>query len=162
MLQTKLKWIALLLLSFAIIGLQAQKAIPVSGGKASGSGGFISYTVGQVCYTTNSGSNGYVSQGVQQPYEISVLTGIEKSEGIKLEYSVFPNPSTDFLILKITNFKANNFNYQLWDTNGKLLETKRIESEETQITLQNYVRATYFLKITNNSKEVKVFKLLTR
>ena len=160
--QTKLKWIALLLLSFAIIGLQAQKAIPASGGKATGIGGSISYTVGQVGYTTNSGSNEYLSQGVQQPYEISVVTGIKEAEGIRLEYSVYPNPTADFLTLKISNFKADNFYYQLWDVNGKLLETNRIESEETQITMKNYNRATYFLKITSDNKEVKVFKLLTR
>lgn len=160
--QTKLKWIALLMLSFSIIGLQAQNAIPASGGKSTGSGGNISYTVGQIVYTTNSGSDVYLSQGVQQPYEILVITGNQKTEGIKLEYSVFPNPSTDFLILKISNFKADNFNYQLWDIGGKLLENKKIESEETQIKMKNYIGATYYLKITNNNKEVKVFKLLKR
>ena len=61
-----------------VTAIQAQKTIPSSGGNASGTGGKISYTVGQVVYTTNKGSNGSAAQGVQQPYEISAITGILK------------------------------------------------------------------------------------
>jgi len=53
-----------------MIGLQAQETIPASGGKASGSGGTASYSFGQVVYTTYTGTNGLVAQGVQQPFEI--------------------------------------------------------------------------------------------
>jgi len=42
-----------------------------------------------------------VAQGVQQPCEISIGTGIEEVEGITLQCSVYPNPATDILMLKI-------------------------------------------------------------
>jgi hypothetical protein len=48
---------------------QSQEAIPVSAGAAAGAGGSISYTVGQVFYTTYTASTGSVSQGVQHPFE---------------------------------------------------------------------------------------------
>ena len=73
----KLKLITLLLLGVGLTGLQAQQAIPASGGNASGSGGSASYSVGQVIYSKNTGTNGSVAQGIQQPYEIMVVTGIE-------------------------------------------------------------------------------------
>ena len=44
----------------------AQDAIPATGGDATGSGGSASYTVGQIGYTTNTGTNGSVAEGVQQ------------------------------------------------------------------------------------------------
>ena len=68
-----------------LTSLQAQEAIPATGGEASGSGGSASYTVGQVVYTTNVGTNGNsVAEGVQQPYEISVVTGIPEAKDISL------------------------------------------------------------------------------
>lgn len=66
----KLKLSALLLLGLGLTGLQAQESVNATGGNASGSGGSASYSVGQVVYTTNTGTNGTVAQGVQQPFEI--------------------------------------------------------------------------------------------
>ena len=72
------KCVAILVFSIVNTGLLAQEVIPTSGGTASGSGGSASYTIGQMIYTTNNGVNGSVSQGIQQPYEISVVSGIEE------------------------------------------------------------------------------------
>ena len=77
--------------------IQAQNAIPASGANGSGAGGTISYTVGQVVYTTSTGTMGSVAQGVQQPYEISVVTSLEEAKDFSLEFVVYPNPATDFL-----------------------------------------------------------------
>ena len=70
------------LCSIFIASLQAQETIPATGGNASGSGGSVSYTIGQITYRTISGTNGAVTQGIQQPYEISVVTAVENTEGI--------------------------------------------------------------------------------
>ena len=75
----RLQLIAVLLLVIGLTRLQAQETIPAIGGNASGSGGSVSYSVGQAVYTTNTGTNGSVPQGVQQPFEISVETGNETS-----------------------------------------------------------------------------------
>ncbi|MGB4293795.1 MAG: hypothetical protein WBJ37_13065 [Bacteroidales bacterium] len=59
--------------------LKAQNTVTSAGGDASGSGGSVSYTTGQIVYTTVSSANNSVAQGVQQPWEISVVTEIEKA-----------------------------------------------------------------------------------
>jgi len=87
----------LLLSGFGTTILQAQVTIPASGGNATGSGGTVSYTVGQIQYNTYSGTNGTVSQGVQQPYEISVVTAIKNTGEITLECIVYPNPTRGLL-----------------------------------------------------------------
>jgi len=156
----KLKLSAILFLGLGLTGLQAQEVIPASGGDASGSGGTVNYTLGQVIYTTNTGTNGSVAQGVQQPYEISFVSGIEQTKGIKLECTAYPNPTTDFLTLKVENYDNENLSYQLFDISGKLLENKKIESNETTITMIKLVPATYFLKVTDNQKEIKTFKII--
>jgi hypothetical protein len=155
----RLKLSAVLLLGLGLTGLQAQETIPATGGNASGSGGTVSYSVGQVVYTTNTGTNGSVAQGVQQPFEISVVTGIEQT-AINLAISAYPNPTTDFLLLKVESEKLKDLSYQLYDLNGKLLQNKKIEGNETSIVMSNLVPATYFVKVTEGNKEVKTFKII--
>jgi hypothetical protein len=157
----KLKLSAVFLLGLGLTSLQAQETITASGGKATGTGGTQHYSVGQVFYKTNNGINGTVSQGVQQPYEISVVTEINEAKNISLQCSVYPNPTTEFVKLKVdASTSLGNLNYQIYDINGKLLQSQKIESNETNLTLKNYVPAIYFIKIMNNNKEIKTFKII--
>jgi hypothetical protein len=138
----------------------AQEAIPSSGGNASGSGGSVSYTIGQVVYSTNTGTSGNITLGVQQPYEILIISGVEEAKNILLECSAFPNPVTEFLKLKIDNYKSENLSYQLYNMNGKLLKSKKVEGNEIIILMENFAPSTYFLKVTDNNKEIKIFKII--
>ncbi len=156
----KVKLSAVLLLGLGLTGLHAQEAIPASGGNASGSGGSSSYIVGQVVYITSTGSNGSVAQGIQQPFEISVVIGIEEAKFITLQCVTYPNPATDFLILKVYNYENMSLSYKLYDINGKLLENKNVEGNETSIVMSNLIPATYFLKVIQSNKEVKTFKII--
>lgn len=126
----KVKLSTALLLVLSMTGLHAQEVIPASGGNALGSGGSTSYSVGQVVYTTNTGTNGSVAQGVQQPFEISVVTGLEEAQGIILQCSAYPNPASDYVKLKVENYKTENLIYQLFDLRGKLLEKKKLKESK--------------------------------
>jgi Secretion system C-terminal sorting domain len=156
----KLKLSAILVLFIGLTGLHAQNAIPVSGGNASGSGGSVSYSVGQIFYTTYTGMNGSLAQGVQQPYEISVVSGIEEAKGISLSVSAYPNPTTDYLILEVMDFDLSALTFLLYDMNGKLLQNKKITSNRTSIFMGNLAPATYFVKIKQGSMELKVFGIV--
>ena len=145
---------------FGIAILQAQATIPASGGNAIGSGASVSYTVGQVVYTTNTGTNGTVAQGVQQPFEISVVTAIKEAEGISLEIKIYPNPTSDFLTLKVENYDRENLSYKLFDAKGKLLESKKVTGNVTIIPMANLLPTLYFLKVIDNQKEIKTFKII--
>ena len=149
------------LLIFGLSNLQAQEAIPATGGQANGSGGSTSYTVGQVVYTTNVGTNGNsVAQGVQQPYEISIVLGLPEAKGINLSVSAYPNPTSDYLTVKVENYETVNLQYMVFDINGKLLQTIKATGGETQIQTSKLVPAIYFVKVLNNKKEIKVFKII--
>jgi hypothetical protein len=156
----KIRLITFILFGFGLPVVQAQNAIPATGGNASGSGGSVSYSIGQIVYTKNAGTNGTAAQGVQQPYEISVVTAIEKALDISLEMVVYPNPATDFIKLKISNYDLQNLRYQLYDINGSLLLDNKVESNETSIIMSNYLPSTYFLKISDKNKVVKTFKII--
>jgi hypothetical protein len=140
----------------------AQETIPASGGNASGNGGSVSYTVGQVVYTTNAGTSGSEAQGVQQPYEISVVTGNEQFKNINLTCSVFPNPTSDLITLKIDGGIPLKLIASLYDINGKQLLIKNVNSNETTIPIGTQIPGAYFLKLTNNNQEIKSFKIIKK
>jgi hypothetical protein len=138
----------------------SQQAVSTAGGEASGTGGTVSYTIGQVSYTTNTDNDGTVTQGVQQPYEIFDIGNAVDDYGISLELSVYPNPASDYLTLKVKNYTSGNLTYQLYDADGKLLENKEIVDAETTIQMDELSPAIYFLKVSNNDTEVKTFKII--
>ena len=158
----QLKLGAVLLLGLGLTGLQAQESVNASGGNASGSGGSASYSVGQVVYNTNTGTNGSVAEGVQQPFEISVVTAIEEAKDISLTVSAYPNPTTDYLTLSIDNFEVSKLSYQLFDMQGKLLQSEKITGSQTSIVMNNLVSTTYFVKVIQVNKEVKTFKIIKK
>lgn len=147
-------------LLFGLEGMQAQQTIPATGGEATGAGGTSSYTVGQTVYTTNTGTNGSEAQGVQQPYEISEITAIDQSDGIKLNCKVYPNPTTDNLVLEMERSKKTTYIAFLYDINGKQVKSIRLEGEITNIATHELASGTYFLRIMDKSKEVKSFKII--
>ena len=157
----KLKLSAILLLGLGLTGLQAQESINTTGGDASGSGGSANYSVGQVVYTTNTGISGSVSQGVQQPFEISVVTGIEEAKDIFLNVSAYPNPTTDYLELKVENLQLSELSYKLYDISGKVYQNKEIGNSITKIEMQNLPQGIYFIKVIDTkNKEFKTFKII--
>ncbi|MGD9930370.1 MAG: T9SS type A sorting domain-containing protein [Mangrovibacterium sp.] len=158
----RLKLSAVLLLGLGLTGLQAQESVNATGNNASGSGGSASYSVGQVAYQTNTGTNGSVAEGVQQPYEISVVTGLEEATGINLTVSAYPNPAADHLQLKVESEMLKDLSFQLYDMNGNLLQGEKITGNQTSIVMSNLVPATYFVTVTQENKEVKTFKVIKK
>ncbi|HAH56960.1 MAG: T9SS type A sorting domain-containing protein [Lentimicrobiaceae bacterium] len=130
---------AMLLLAciFYLSSTMAQESINATGGNATGSGGSVCYSVGQVVYTTNTGTNGSLDQGVQQPFEIWVVTGIEEANGIKLSVYAYPNPTADYLILEVKDFNFSTLTFELYDLHGKLLQTQKITGSQTNIVMNN-------------------------
>lgn len=158
-----MKIIKLKIISFLIIYssvLYAQESSLSSGGEATGTGGSVSYSIGQVVYTTNTGINGSNAQGVQQPYEISIVTSVDELKAINFQCNLYPNPTNNYVQLKIENYKIENLFYHLCDENGKVVENKKILNNETIISMINLAPSTYFLKILNNKKIIKTYKII--
>jgi len=147
-------------LVFLCLSLQAQDVTDASGGNATGSGGTVSYSVGQVVYTTHTGSSGTVAQGVQQPYEISVVTGIKDYANINISMSAFPNPTADNLTLEVKDYKIEKMSYQLFDMQGKLLEITPMFASQTQINMGNLPSATYLIHVIQENLPLKSFKII--
>ena len=158
----KLGAATLLTFTFLLSTVSAQESLNATGGKASGSGGMVTYTVGQIVYTTIPSVNNSVAQGVQQPYEISVVTAIKGTEDISLETIVYPNPTSDFLILKSGKSELRNLHYHLYDLKGTQLFTGRMDDYETTISVGNLKPAVYLLSIKVNDMTIKTFSIVKK
>jgi hypothetical protein len=140
--------------------MYSQQTIPTSGGDATGSGGSSSYTVGQLVYTTNTVS-GTVIQGVQQPFEFQILSN-EELNTINLRAITYPNPTSDYVMLKISDHALDNLSYHLVDINGKAISNGRIINGDTQINMHQLAIGMYILKVSQNNQELKTFKIIKK
>lgn len=158
----RLKIGVVLLLGFWMTGVQAQECINTVGGDISGGGGSVSYSVGQVTYQTYTNTNGSISEGVQQSYEISIVSAIKEAQGINLSVSAYPNPTANNLILEVKDVEHSTTYFQLYDIQGKLLQKREITGNLTSIIMSNLVPATYYVKVIRGEKEVKTFKIIKK
>jgi hypothetical protein len=154
--------ISAFLLLLAGLGIHAQELPVTSGGESTGSGGTVSYSIGQVFYETKNGSNGSVADGVQQAYEISILTALEGTKSVNITVNAFPNPTTSDLTLTVGNLNLSTLSFQLYDIQGKLLQKEKITGTTTTIPMATFLTATYFLKVMQGNKEVKTFKIIKK
>ena len=136
-----------------------QDVLGASGSTATGSGGSLSYTVGQVGYTSNSNSSGSLNAGFQQAYEISETTGLEETN-VGLQATAYPNPTTNFLTLSVKDLSQSQ-TYQIIDFNGKEIANGKLSTTETQLDFGSYVGGIYSVKITTNkNKIIKTFQVI--
>ncbi len=84
--------------------------------------------------------------------EINVLAdtmcnplSIQWNENITNAITVFPNPANDFIIIK-SNLKPID-NLQIYNATGQLVLEKKIMSSEEKISLKNFERGIYLLKV---------------
>jgi hypothetical protein len=157
--KTTTKLLVCLFFGITFSSIHAQQTTIASGKSISSIDGNISYSVGQISYTTISNPTGTISQGVQQPFEIFTL-GTNDFQNISLKISIYPNPTTTLVNLRIDDLDFISFEYQLFDVTGKQILNKKISQIETQIPLENLPAKAYFLNVSDNNKIIKSFKLI--
>ncbi len=147
-----------LLLSFER-NISAQSGPVASGGEATGSGGNMSYSIGQIDYITASGSGGIATEGIQQPYEVfSVNT--EYLADIQLVISMFPNPVRDFIHLTINDLPLNECRASIHTLEGKLVLDLAIKEKSTLIDVSALAMSTYIVDVWQYERIIKTFKII--
>lgn len=139
--------------------VQAQESINSSGSNATGNGGALNYSVGQLVYSTYHGSGGTIAEGVQQPYEISEL-GIDEMLEKNISITLYPNPTSDQITLEIKDLSFQKLKFQLFDIQGKLLNQQKITQFSSAIPFQDLSKGIYFLNILQEETRIKAFKII--
>jgi hypothetical protein len=152
---------ALLILSLVSYCGYGQEAVVAAGSNASSGTGNVSYSVGQIVYTTNDNPNFSVAQGIQQPFEISTLS-IDEHIPAKIQLSAYPNPTVDYLTLDVDSLDTESLQYVLIDISGKLIREEKITTQLTSINFTAIPSTTYLIKVTANGKNIKTFKIIKK
>lgn len=136
-----------------------QEDFVFSGGEATGSGGTVSYSFGQVAFETVSGSNGELTQGVQQPLEVYTLTTPDFN--YTMQAILYPNPAIHSVNLSLGSLNDfSQLSYELIDISGKILRNGKITDSQTEINVSDLASATYFFNLMDSGKRIKSFKLI--
>ena len=139
-------------------GLLAQEVIASAGSTLNNNNGSISFTIGESVANTLIGSDKTVTEGFHQT-NISVSM-VSEMKDLEFSISAFPNPAENILILKLNKLDMTGLQYLLFDTNGKLLFLKNLESDETSIPVDKLIKGLYILKVQEGQKELKTFKII--
>jgi hypothetical protein len=143
--------------------LQAQQATLSSGGNGNGTGGSFAYSVGQTVYTAQSNSATSLSKGVQQGFEIFLITGIEDEDRFGLAATVFPNPTSNYLTVEIKNYSSDTaMEIFLFDAKGQQVHRQQVVDVQTQLQMEHLSPALYVLKLIQGNKLVKVVKVIKK
>ena len=147
------------LLLFFSAGVAAQQSVNATGGEATGNGS-ASYSIGQMVFSQNQGTDQFEIQGVQQPYEITVVSISDEIENGSLELAIFPNPTSDLLHLQVAGFETEDLSYQLISIEGKQIRLEKIMGDLSTISMSDLPSAAYYLTVTNSQKTIKTFKII--
>ena len=150
--------IIILILFLAGSMVSAQEVVSSNGDSQSAAGVEISWTVGEAVIETFIGGSNTLTQGFHQTK--LTITAVSELLLSGIEIKVFPNPTQDFITIQFSEYIEDS-RYSLYDFTGKLIETKLVNSANTEINLDKYASGQYILKLTNKSRQpIQTFQIV--
>lgn len=156
-----------LLLIAAVATVSAQslerQVIASTGGYSEANGVSLSFTVGEPVIETAVSGSVVLTQGFQQPDDIT--TGINDKPSVTVNYTVFPNPTANTITIDLQSDKNVEVELALYDLGGQrisMLDRKtRVEgTAQEEMDLTNLAAAQYILVLSDvNGKPLKNFKV---
>jgi hypothetical protein len=138
--------------------VQSQQVVACAGGAGQNSNTILEWTLGEPVIVTLTSGDIMLTQGFQQP-ELTV-TAILTKEELPFTVEAFPNPTGDLLMIRIEHVELQDFQYVLYDVNGKVLDKKALEGTVTGIVMNYHPSGVYLLRINQSGKEIKMFEIV--
>lgn len=117
----------------------------------------ISWTLGEVAFTTLSSTDYILTQGFQQGNLFT--TSVDKPTTTENDIAIYPNPVTDFVEVRVNIPNvAGKVTFELYDITGRKVMSvvKGIEQlEPIELSLSDLRTGMYLLKVTLNEGSVK-------
>ncbi|MFO7880368.1 MAG: T9SS type A sorting domain-containing protein [Bacteroidota bacterium] len=151
-----MKKLSLLILLCALVtgisyGQTIQNEVTASAGAHLSAGNLdMELTIGEPVTETLSSSGIITTQGFIQPGLIQ--TPIEDNR-LEIMPEVFPNPTSESLIIGLPSASGEKYTYHLYNSLGKLLTTDILISGKNRLSMQNFASGTYLLTIENTESE---------
>lgn len=154
--------IALTLFTVNAETIPKTELISSSGGSFANANYKLDWSIGEVVTESFSSTGLFLNQGFQQAkYNVeSISTGVRNHES-DYGIQVFPNPTTDLLLLSSTNENdIKDLKYSILDINGKTLLIGNLTKSTEQINFSYFPVGGYFIKFSTANKIIKTFKII--
>jgi hypothetical protein len=149
-----------ILLAFSLSAQVKQEVIASAGGYSVASGVSLSWTLGETIIPTYTNGGLTLTHGFQQQL---IVTAIEENLEDVVKVTLYPNPASDVVNIKLESPLDGEVKLFLLDSRGKLIKTDFMEETavEKEINLQDLPAGLYLLKMTKGklSNVYKVVKL---
>ncbi|NOX86833.1 MAG: hypothetical protein GXO86_12865 [Chlorobi bacterium] len=136
--------------------LGAQQVVSTGGDYFETNNGSISFTIGEVVIETIENGDNCLTQGFQQS-TLNVFTILDEKPTGK-RWIVYPNPTNDYVKLRIPDYEG--LRYQLCTYRGKIIKEGKIENTETLFSFIDYPLAAFLIRVIDNNRFIKVFKVI--
>ena len=150
--------IALILLLIGANNTISQEVISAAGNYNESNTGSVSWVLGEVIQSnmaTLSNENN-IEEASQNTNNSSSLT---KNE-LKIEYSIYPNPFTDYISISIENDDINTYKLNIYNIQGKLISTKSLNQGSTLIPTKELAVGSYLAQIQSEEYNTEAFKII--
>lgn len=155
------------LLTIAAIALcgviKAQTVMPQvvssSGGSGQNAQGSLDWTIGESVTTTVTDGTSTLTQGFQQPTLLIATSQKEYNELMQL--LVYPNPTADYVTLKMDNTNDAQYNYRVFDAAGKLVSEGKATSANPNISFQGLASGQYTISLVgpkSTTQQISIIK----
>lgn len=123
--------------SFTFVQAQSieRSVIASAGASQSASGVKLNSTVGEAITQTKTTGSVILNQGFQQGDILPV--GLEENQ-IKIDYSFYPNPTSDFINIELTSEKSGEANLQILSIEGKIIQTETFQLIQSQTIYKQF------------------------
>ncbi|MFM7310701.1 MAG: T9SS type A sorting domain-containing protein [Flavobacteriales bacterium] len=125
-----------------------QQTVLSSGGDINAASGSVSYSIGQVSYEHIDGPAGTLYEGVQQPYELFVVS-IDESM-LDVSFALFPNPTRDYITISMEHFQ-DGLSMAIFDLQGQLMMDTPLLHSNQALNVQHWAPSSYIVRIRNSS-----------
>ena len=146
-----IQFIALLVFSSIISAQSIAPDVIASNGNSSNIQ--LNWTLGEVMVDTYSNGSNILTQGFHQTN--LTITTVEDPNLLDLHVNVYPNPSSDRIIIEVSK-SDKNLLLELYDMSGKLVLTETIPAEvnRKELNLSALATSYYLLKMFSNNGEI--------
>jgi len=119
----------------------------------------IEWTLGELAITTVQNASQQITQGFHQPYyTITSVDELPKNIG---QISVFPNPTSEVIKMRLNFSQHQKVQIRLTDTQGHILLTKENFGQiiNNHADISDLPSGTYFLNFSINNQYTQTFKI---
>jgi hypothetical protein len=150
---------------FYVLGIyqtMGQSSVHSSWGEGTGTGGRMTYSMGQV-FIQNVTLPGIVriAEGVQHPLEVLTI-GMDDVSQILEGVMLFPNPTVGELTLQIQGFRSGLFSYRVFNNLGQSIQMEDVHNSLTLISLETMAGGTYRIEVNSKLGKQRIFQVIKR